>query len=217
VSAGWLTRDGLVAAVVVGGLVLWGGGIVGVALLMLFFVSGSVLTAWNQRQHGQDGQEGQRSFPRTARQVIANGAWAAIGAALVRWKPDLGWAALVGALATAQADTWATEIGAHARGAPRLITTGRPVAAGTSGGVTWLGTGAGILGALALGGVGLVLGVPSRVVAAGVVVGMLGMLLDSVAGATLEARSWLDNDGVNLAATSFGAVATAAVVGLTTP
>jgi uncharacterized membrane protein len=41
------------------------------------------------------------------------------------------------------------------------------------------------------------------------------MLLDSLLGATLEARSWLDNDGVNLAATSAGAVAAALATGLT--
>ena len=208
----WLTLDGSVAAAAVGGLVLWGAGLRGAALLLLFFVTGSVLTAFNEGQNGQKRQD----FPaaaRNARQVIANGGWAAVGATAIRWKPEIGWALLLGSLATAQADTWATEIGAHARATPRLITTGRPVPAGTSGGVTWLGTGAGLAGAALLAGAGYLLGLPLAMAASGVVVGALGMLLDSLLGATLEARSWLDNDGVNLAATSAGAVAAAVVTG----
>lgn len=197
----WLTADGAVAAVIVGALVFWGAGQGGFALLALFFVSGSLLTSLNQR----------RGAVRNARQVIANGGWATAGAVVVPWKPDLGWALLLGSLATAQADTWATEIGAHATRPPRLITTARPVPAGTSGGVTPLGTTAGVLGAMLLGGLGVLLGVPLRIAAIGTVVGVLGMMVDSVLGATLESRAWLDNDGVNLAATSVGALASAAL------
>ena len=196
----WLTTRGAAAAVVVGALVVWGAGVRGLALLTLFFLSGSLLTAWNERHP-----------LRNARQVIANGGWAAVGAVVVPWKPEIGWAMLVGSLATAQADTWATEIGARASRPPRLITTRRPVPAGTSGGVTPLGTRAGILGAVALPGLGVLLGLPLRLAALAAVVGVLGMMVDSLLGATLEARGWLDNDGVNLAATSFGALASVAL------
>jgi uncharacterized protein (TIGR00297 family) len=209
VSLRWLTPDGTLAAAAVGGLVLWGSGLRGAALLLLFFVSGSLLTAFNQGQNRQRVE----SAARNARQVLANGGWAAVGATAIRWKPEIGWALMVGSLATAQADTWATEIGANARRTPRLITTGRAVPPGTSGGVTWLGTGAGLLGAVVLAGAGYVLGLPITIGVTGAAVGLLGMLLDSVLGATLEARSWLDNDGVNLAATSAGAVAVAVVTG----
>jgi len=196
----WLTADGAVAAVIVGALVFWGAGLQGLAVLTLFFVSGSLLTACNARPP-----------LRTARQVLANGGWAAAGAVMVPWRPDVGWAVLLGSLATAQADTWATEIGAHASRPPRLITTRHPVPAGTSGGVTPLGTRAGILGAVALPGLGVLLGLPLRLAALAAVVGVLGMMVDSLLGATLEARGWLDNDGVNLAATSFGALASVAL------
>jgi len=79
--------------------------------------------------------------------------------------------------------------------------------------VTWLGTGAGLLGAAVLAGAGYLLGLPITIGVTGAAVGFLGMLLDSILGAALEARSWLDNDGVNLAATSAGAVAAAVVTG----
>jgi uncharacterized protein (TIGR00297 family) len=224
VTLRWLTPDGAAAAAAVGGLVLWGAGLRGAALLSLFFVTGSLLTAFNQRPGREQRQTRQKgadpspaaaaptaSAARNARQVMANGGWAAVGAALIRSRPDIGWAVLLGSLATAQADTWATEIGAHARGSPKLITTRRPVPTGTSGGVTWLGTGGGLLGSVVLAGAGYLLGLPLAIAATGAAVGVVGMLLDSGLGATLEARSWLDNDGVNLAATSVGAAAAAAV------
>lgn len=202
----WLTADGAVAAAIIGALVGWGAGLRGFSMLALFFVTGSLLTAWNHERP-----------LRNARQVLANGAWAAIGAAVIPWRPDLGWAALVGSLATAQADTWATEIGARSPHPPRLITSRLPVAAGTSGGVTPLGTRAGVAGAVALAGLGAVLGVPLRLAALGGAVGVVGMLIDSVLGATLEPKGRLDNDGVNLAATSFGAVATIALARVVGP
>ncbi len=199
---GWLTRDGAAAATVVGSVVFWGAGLAGALLLALFFVSGSVLTSHNQR----------RGAARTARQVLANGGWAAAGAAAVPWRPDVGWALLIGSLATAQADTWATEVGAHAARPPKLITTGKPVPPGTSGGITPLGTGAGALGAILLGLLGVALGVPARVAAPAALAGVVGMMVDSALGATLEAGAWLDNDGVNLAATTLGASAAVALV-----
>ena len=220
-SLRWLTTDGVVAALVVGALVTWGAGLGGLAVLTLFFVSGSLLSEWNRRpsrageaaEAGEAG-EGIGQHPplpplRNARQVFANGAWAAVGAVLSRWEPQVGWAVLLGSLATAQADTWATEIGARATRPPILITTGRPVTAGTSGGVTALGTSGGILGALVLAALSAAAGAPFWITVIAGAVGVLGMLVDSLLGATLEAASWLDNDGVNLAATSFGAVAAA--------
>src|SRR5205807_7268326 len=57
----------------------------------------------------------------------------------------------IGAFATATADTWSTELGTLSKASPRLITNGKPVAPGTSGGVTPLGMAATALGACSLG------------------------------------------------------------------
>ena len=59
--------------------------------------------------------------------------------------------AYFGAIASANADTWATELGVLSRTPPRLITTGKPVAPGTSGGVTWYGTVAALAGSAFIG------------------------------------------------------------------
>jgi uncharacterized protein (TIGR00297 family) len=228
----------------VGGFVFWGGGVRAGVLLALFVVSGSLLTerAGSGGQERADagsggGSSGHLPPLRSARQVLANGAWAAAGAMAVPHAAAVGWALLVGALATAQADTWASEIGSHAAHPPRLITTGAAVARGTSGAVSWLGTAGGALGALVVAALALVLGLGRRVATAGLAAGILGMLGDSLLGATVQARyrcrrcgtrsegarhcgepaeraggfAWLDNDGVNLAATSAGALAAVAL------
>ena len=210
----WLTPGGLAAALAVGGAVAVGLGWRGAVLLLAFFVSGSMLTQADGR-------------PRNARQVVANGGAAAV-AALFGW-----WNVAAGALASATADTWATEIGSFSPRPPRLITTWAPVPRGASGGITVLGTAGGVAGAAAMAAVASAL--HPRGMAPGLVVavaGVVGMLADSVLGATVQgifecARCgarferagtvchepvrlvrgwrWLDNDGVNVVATLVGA------------
>lgn len=187
----WLTADGVLAAIAVGVAVTAGLGLGGLALLGTFFVSGSLLT---QISGGEGGQ-------RSARQVLANGGIAAVAAALGSWY------GAAGALAAATADTWATEIGSYSRTPPRMITSMTPVQPGTSGAISLLGTLGGVAGGSAMGGLAaLVTG--RGPLLAGVVgtAGVLGMFADSLAGATLQQRGRLDNDGVNLIATATGCV-----------
>jgi len=184
----WLTGRGVAAALGVGLATGYGLGWRGLLLLLGFFVSSSLLSKKTSRNH---------------RQVIANGGIAALSALLGSWL------AFAGALAAATADTWATEIGRFSPTPPRLITNGARVPAGTDGGMTLLGTvggiaGAGLIAGLAvgLGPGGSGLGLAMRVAVAGVV----GMLLDSLLGATVQGKvRWVDNDAVNLAATLTGA------------
>ncbi len=184
----WLTGRGVAAALGVGLATGYGLGWRGLLLLLGFFVSSSLLSKKTSRNH---------------RQVLANGGIAALSALLGSWL------AFAGSLAAATADTWATEIGRFSPTPPRLITNGARVPAGTDGGMTLLGTvggiaGAGLIAGLAvgLGPGGSGLGLAMRVAVAGII----GMLLDSLLGATVQGKvRWVDNDAVNLAATLTGA------------
>jgi uncharacterized membrane protein len=101
------------------------------------------------------------------------------------------------------ADTWATELGVLSRAPPRLITTSKPVAPGTSGGLTAAGTLAALGGAALIGlvaaGFGLAAGQPF-LSAAGLfllacLAGLLGSLFDSLLGATVQAIYYCDACG----------------------
>ena len=187
-----LSTDGSVAAAVVGTLALAAGWKWGILLLM-FFVTASALTKLGERKKAElIGPVVQQGGERNARQVLANGgvyAMAALG--YIVFPSPLWYAAGIGALAASAADTWATEIGTLAGGEPVSIISARRVPPGTSGGVTLIGTMAGIGGALFI-GAGATLAnwpVPFAAVALG---GVAGALADSLLGATLQARRWCD-------------------------
>ena len=227
---GWLTLSGVLVAWLVGGAVLEGAGFRGGALLGLFFVSGSLLTRWSERA-GLVPTDAKGSR-RDGIQVVTNGVWAAIGALTIHAAPTMGWSMLAGALGAAQADTWATEIGARAVTPPRLITSGVSVPHGTSGGVTPLGTAGGLVGAVLLGATAWALAAPPAAGISALLGGCIGMMADSVLGATGQAVfdrnetgadftaperdvgstktlirgfAWCTNDVVNLAGTGAGA------------
>jgi uncharacterized protein (TIGR00297 family) len=226
---GWLTTSGTLAAVLVGTGVLVGRGFSGAALLGLFFVSGSLLTRLSRRV--SSGRYGFQTSGRNARQVIANSAWAAVAAFIPAAAG--GWPLFAGALSAAQADTWATEIGAWSRTRPRLMSTGEPVPHGTSGGISVTGTLGGVSGAATTAALALCLGASANASVAALVGGILGMFTDSWFGASIQAAyycdacrakteqrrhvcgryaratrglAWFDNDAVNLVATGVGAM-----------
>lgn len=203
----WLTPSGQLAAAIVGLAVLLGSGTIGVLLLFVFFLSSSVLSRLGAERKSRAGEPGGRS----AMQVLANGGLAAgfSLSALAGWDPA-GHYALVGAVAAATADTWATEVGSAGRW-PTWSVIGRGrVAAGDSGGVSIPGTLAAIAGASVIGAVAALDAASGSDaggwVRLGVLAGTAGMLADSLLGATLEERlHFIGNDEVNLGCTLVGA------------
>lgn len=210
-----LSRSGAWAATAIG-VVLVLAGWRWLALVGAFFVTSSILTRLESPAPAT-----RRSSDRAGRrwqQVVANGAIAAAAAAvytLTGWAQ--GFSVAAGSIAAATADTWATEGGRWSPTPPRLITTGRSVSPGVSGGVTPAGTLASVAASLFIAAVAVALGAAPRTSAAGgaglavgpwiAVAGFTGSLFDSVLGATIEGRwRWLDNDAVNVFATAWGAV-----------
>jgi uncharacterized membrane protein len=170
--------------------------------------------------------------------VYANGGAAALGAGLGLIDMALGIWLVTATLAAAAADTWATSIGIRSRVPPRLPWSGRTVPAGSNGGMTLLGTAGGAAGALVVSGTGAIAADMPLLLPMGTLIGFLGMVADSTLGALLQGSfrcpacdtasewrvhrcgaatireggmAWLNNDGVNFAATALAGCAAAAV------
>jgi uncharacterized protein (TIGR00297 family) len=201
--AGWRTKAlsgrGAVAATGVGTCVAVGSSWPGLLVLGTFFISSSALSRRRRRQ--SVAAKGSR---RDERQVLANGLVAALASLIVgRRDPAAGLAVAGGALAAATADTWATEVGATSRKAPRLLLSGRAVVAGTSGGVTVRGSVASFGGAATIGSVcGLLVGLThswrdARWIGPGVLVaGLAGGVVDSLLGELVQERRRCPDCGV---------------------
>ena len=151
----------------------------------------------------------ERPSGRDAAQILANIGFAAVFAALAQitpWREPL----LVGsiaALAEAACDTVSSETGKVLAKNPRLITSWQPVSAGTDGAISAWGTLLGIAAAVLVAFEASwtrFLTVRFAVIAA--IAGILGMLFDSLLGATLERRGRLTNNGVNLVSTAFSSL-----------
>lgn len=208
-------------------------------ILIAFFIASSALSRFRHAaREARIGRIVEKGDERDAFQVFANGGVFALAAVVASATGVDVWAsAALGALAAATADTWATEVGTLAGGAPRSIVTLRPLPPGTSGAVTLPGTIASLAGAGAITGVAYLTGVRPAPIAT-FVGGVVGSLADSLVGATVQERRWCDtcsesterrvhscgmdtrvtggvpgarNDVVNVVCTVVGAVVAAAI------
>jgi len=192
-----LNRSGTAGAIVTGTTVCGLGGWRWGITLVFFFVSSSLFSHFREQDKVRTvAEKFSKGSERDITQVAANGGIATlitVGYGVTQSAPlrQLLEAGFTGAFATATADTWATELGVLSPVPPRLITNGKPVPPGTSGGITPLGTGMATLGALALGMVHWILH-PSRKAHTtlpfiALVSGLAGSLFDSLLGATVQA------------------------------
>lgn len=188
-----LSASGAAGAVLVGTTVFGLGGLGWGTTLVAFFASSSALSRYRQGAKAEVAADFAKGGRRDLGQTLANGGAAALIAALSPAFPNPAvLAAFAGAMAAVTADTWATEVGVLGRRRPRLVTSWRPVAPGTSGAISAPGTLAAASGALF---VGLVLyaaepRAAAWVVPAATVAGLVGCTVDSLLGATVQAMYW---------------------------
>lgn len=204
-----LSASGFTGAILTGTLIFGLGGWEWGILLIAFFVSSSALSFYRARDKEGLAEKFAKGHRRDLGQALANGGLAALLAVLSKLFPLAGsWEgvwffACAGAFAAVNADTWATELGVLSRRPPRLITSGRVVEVGASGGVTWLGTAAAVGGALFI---ALLVGLGAlatrqgwagagALLLAATVGGLAGTTFDSLLGATVQAIYWCDTCG----------------------
>jgi len=233
-----LTLSGAAAASVIGLLVFFFGGWQWFVLLLIFLVVSSLFTKFKYSYKHALGAAQEKKGARSWVNVMANGFVSAIFALGNSFLPhEIMLSGFIGAVSAAFADTLSTEVGILNPSPPRLITNlKKEVPIGTSGGVSILGELSILLSTaiLALAVSALSLGSFSfvRILFIVAVSGFWGSTIDSVLGATYQARyrcticgkiiesrehcgkpaqylkgiGALDNNGVNFIATGIGAL-----------
>ena len=195
---------GSAVMIIMGIVIIFSAGTNWLLLIILFLIMSLLATKFSKKYKMSLGEfEGRR----TSKNVISNGVVACFMAAFGGYYlPFVG--GFIGAIATATADTLASEIGvldAH----PRLITTFQSVDPGTNGAVSVLGTVVGMVGAAIIGIAAYLLGIvpsPVSAIVVSIISGTVGCFMDSVLGAVFENHGFMTNEHVNLIATIVGAI-----------
>ena len=232
-----IDKAGSIAAEFVGCSILIFGGVEWFIVLLAFFIATGLFTKYKYEQKIKLNAAEERGGARTWKNVLANGVIASISAIGFRISSEkLFIASFIGAIGTSTADTLATEIGLLSHKKPRLITNlNLTVEPGISGGISFLGEAASILGLLLIGLVTWIIKFEKISLLKGLIIilisGFLGSTLDSLLGASVQAvfrcskcgedtekklhcnqltnhikgYRILDNDIVNLISTIFGA------------
>ena len=198
VRARVLDLSGGIAAFLLGTIVFSIGGLSASIVLILFFIVGSALTRLPRKNHLRPTDDSSQ-LSRNWKQVLANGWIPGVTMLTLYLKPELREETTVvflGAIATAAADTFATEIGTRYSKRTVSLATFRPIQNGLSGGVSFIGTLASVVGALTI-AVGFYF---SRSLGnlcefAGInwflpilAAGFLGAMIDSWLGATIQVK-----------------------------
>jgi uncharacterized protein (TIGR00297 family) len=203
-----LSASGALAAIAEGTLIFGLGGWAWGLLLIAFFVSSSALSRVKGARKAGLAEKFAKTGRRDASQALANGGLGAALAVLSIFVLDTTplFFAFVGAMAAVNADTWATELGVLSPRPPRLITTGRQAAVGTSGAISAWGLVAAAAGALFIGvcaAIFVVFGPDdpnlsylslSLLVWIALLAGLVGALFDSLLGATVQGIYWCERD-----------------------
>lgn len=198
-----------------------------VPILVVLILTSLATRVGREQKESLGTGEGHRG--REASQVAANlGIAALVSNPLVQlWLTDHGWIYTHGivpnpapaltlglaALAESAADTVSSELGQVLSGHPRMITTFRKAEPGTDGAISLGGTAMGIIAAAAVAAAGSwALGGGTPVFIISSAGGAFGLFFDSILGATLERRGWVNNDGVNFLSTASAAACALALL-----
>ncbi|MDP1552901.1 MAG: TIGR00297 family protein, partial [Methanobacteriaceae archaeon] len=184
---GALDLWGSLFMVIMGLIIIFVAGFNWLLLILIFLILGLISTKY---KHQYKKEIGVYEGTRTAKNVISNGIIPFVMATFGYYDVLVG--GFIGSVATATADTMASEVGVTQT--PRLVTNLKKVAPGTDGGISILGTIAGILGAGSIGIFAYLLGIfpdPFVSLKISIIAGTVGCFMDSFLGAVLERRNYL--------------------------
>ncbi len=197
-----LSLSGAMGAWLLGTVVFGLGGTEWMIPVAAFFLFSTFLTKLGKKHKQKLVTVFEKTGKRDIFQVFANGGVAMI--ATMCWhflattwpNLELFWYMIfLGAIAAATADTWGTEIGAFSSHDPVSILTFKKVPQGTSGGLTIIGTSGALLGSFLIAIAGKYslqyfadIEMSWLAVALISLVGLIGALVDSLLGATIQAQ-----------------------------
>lgn len=204
-----LTLPAALAGAVLSVCIFMGSGYCGIVMMTVFFLTGVLVTSWKLDIKQQNGLAEINKGRRTAGQVFANAGLPAI-LGIIAWRCPAGkidTALLIAAcFASATADTVSSELGnVYGRRYYNILTLKRSVR-GLNGVISTEGVLLGIVGSLLIALVySVAFGWP---VNTGIIVvaGTAGNFADSVLGASLERKKYLNNNAVNFLNTCIAAL-----------
>lgn len=218
----WLSLDGARAGTVLGTLVFGLGGFSITFLVLFFFLSSTLISIKDKVVIEPASYNYTRQTRRDGLQVWSNGFWFSIFLMMgFVFEAEVFWVAAISALATATADTWATELGSRRFNVQTYLLNGLEVDPGTEGGVSVPGTLAGLTGSLIISFFAVYLfSLTMSALFIIFIAGFLGCLADSYFGAVLQgtnrtlslpffkngATGTVDNNMVNWISTGVGSL-----------
>ncbi|MFB9841681.1 DUF92 domain-containing protein [Mucilaginibacter ginsenosidivorans] len=217
IRTGKLTAAGGLTGGTVGLLVFAGFGYIGLSILTVFFISGTLATSWKKQDKIRFKAQSDQSASRNAGQVLANGGVAAIMGLLAIFIPQQTYLLglmMAGALASATADTLSSELGmVYGRSFFNIITLKKETK-GLDGVISLEGLLIGIIGSALIAAI-YSQGHLSHMTFIWIIcAGTIGNLADSVLGAVFERKGGLNNDSVNFLNTLIAALSVLAFVSL---
>jgi uncharacterized protein (TIGR00297 family) len=230
----FLDEGGSASAFIMGSIIFGFGGWAYTFPILGFFIISSMLSKIGKSKKKAIESAYQKSGIRDFQQALANGGVPTIIVLLSYFtQNDIFYMVYLVSLAAATADTWGTELGIFSRTKPVLITSFKRVDAGTSGGITPLGSLAALAGSIFIVTIGSFFsqfGYYQFISMS--LLGYLGSFVDSILGATVQGQykceichklterlkhcntgtslvrgqKWIDNDFVNIFSISFSSL-----------
>lgn len=202
-----LDLPGAIAGVVLALLIWFGVGTSGLVALLIFFVAGSAASAFRKSSKTKIGVAEARGGMRGLSNVVANGGAAAIASSLALASPGdqfVFQTMVIASFAVACSDTFSSEFG-NIYGSKYVdILSWKKSIRGLDGVVSFEGLGFGVVGSLIIAMPYYFYVQDLKLVGIIAFCGLVGNLLDSVFGATIQRKGLVNNHQVNLLATTLG-------------